>query len=123
MATAIWFDKPLNAGDWLLSYSFSMEGLPNPYGSPGSIRRAQIAAFYCTIDSTSISARLVPHCAGGTVFPKVWIDYYRNPESDVDLEYELSNVTILVVDTNAKSTSVTLNYEKIASYRFTSTYD
>ena len=112
---AVWFDKPLNDGDWVDSFSI---GTGWEAVAGGARRVAQPTGCNFTLGGNdSLRAAMVQHLGLGTVFASVWFSLYRKKSSNLYfLEYEFKQVLVSSCQLSKNSFAVGLDFEKM-SYR------
>lgn len=111
MAAYVEFGKPLN--DYCEATSASL-GTGSPSLAGGIDRRAQTHDFHFTKDSDSFSPKLFEHCAIGTRFPSVLVEFFTR-EGIPYIVYTLNDVLIASCSTGGGSDSIGLNYGSMAA--------
>src|SRR5262245_34160993 len=109
------FDKPID--DYCEATSCQFGGSA-PRAAGGGAYRASANGLTFTKDRDSISGKLMQHCATGTVFKAVWVELYRDEDSDVYMTYELSDAIISAVQVSGEHESVEINFSKAKAEYF-----
>jgi len=116
MLVFVEFSNPLGDYCQVNTLGFGMESVPL---AGGSGRSAHIQGVHFTKDRDSLSARLFEHCAGGTNFTRVDVEYYRDEDSARVCLYRMTDVTIASFNSTAKGEeSIALSYKALKGTYF-----
>jgi type VI protein secretion system component Hcp len=107
MLAYVEFSGPVDDYCEATSYSF---GVNSSGLAGGTGRTAQGAGVQFTKQHDSLSHALLQHLVAGTVFGTVWVELYRDADSDVYITYTLRDVVISSLNSRGDRESVSLNY-------------
>ena len=118
MPIYIEFSKPLDAYCEAMSVQLGVSskstGVTGMGGGSGASSRAQLHDVNLTKQRDSLSDKLWRHCVSGTTFGTVWIEFYRNADSDYPYyTYTLTDVLISGFSSSGQSESFSLNYATV----------
>lgn len=103
------FSKPIDNYTAVSSLSFGMAA-----GTlAGTGRQASPHDVSFSMNVNSMSRRIWQACMDGTAFSAVWVEYYRNEDSDEPyMLYTLSDVVVASVSTHGNTMNVGLIFTK-----------
>lgn len=105
------FSKPLDSYCEAMSLQFSVNSKSS--GTVGS-SRAQLNDISFTKGQDSLTDKLWRHCTLGTIFGAVWIEYYRDADSDYPYyTYTLKDAMISAVHSSGRIESISLNFASV----------
>ena len=107
MLVYVEFSGPVD--DYCEATSYSI-GMNSSSLAGGTARTAQGSGVQFTKQRDSLSHALLQHCVAGTVFGTVWVELYRDADSDVYITYTLRDVVISSLSSRENRESVGLNY-------------
>jgi type VI protein secretion system component Hcp len=110
------FSKPIDNYTEVSSFSYGM-GASDVLA--GTNRKASAHDVSFLMDVDSMSQRVWQASMTGTVFATVWVEFYKNDDSDEPyLRYTLSNVVVASVSTRGATMNVGLNFKTMRSDYF-----
>jgi type VI protein secretion system component Hcp len=110
------FSKPIDNYSEVSSFSY---GMAASNVLAGTNRKASPHDASFVMDVDSMSQKVWQASMTGTVFGTVWVEFYKNEDSDEPfLRYTLSNVVVASVSTHGGTMNVGLNFKTIRSDYF-----
>ena len=100
------FSKPINDYCQVTSLSFGMNS--DILGNTNRSAQRHGLSFSKALDS--LSPALSQACAMGTEFNTVWVEYYKDEDSDCYMAYTLSGVVVAAYQTLSPGENVSLDY-------------
>lgn len=109
MSVYVEFSKPIDDYTEVSSLSFGMAA--GTLAGTGRQASAHDVNFSMNVDS--MSRKIWQACMNGTTFSAVWVEFYKNDDSDEPyIVYTLSDVLVLSVSTHGTTMNVGLNFTK-----------
>jgi len=106
------FDKPLDDYCEVRSLIMNYQGTPS---AVGGVYKASAHSVSFKKDHDYMSAQLMQHCAMGTRFKTVWIEFYDNDKDYPYLTYVLTDVIIAGMQSGREDT-LSLDCKKITHH-------
>ena len=106
------FGKPMDDYCEASSYSFGM-GSSNILA--GTNRKASMHDLTFTKENDSMSRKIWQACMAGTPFATVWVEFYRDEDSDAYAVFTLGNVIVSSISTRGSKDTVGLNFATMKS--------